>query len=587
MEKITTLADYLTWIADSYDNPKALNSFQAQSWHAHTTSEFLREIKYCALALAKLGVRHGDRVAVMALPSARWTICDLAIMSLGAVSVPLFANISDENFHFIMDQTQITVAFLGGEAAWARYHHDPNLFPITISLDDEHVALDAMPYLKALEVGREFEQTHTKFYPEALARLKPTDLATIIYTSGSTGIPKGAEHTHFSLLSLIHHNLYNWDWKTDRYLSVLPLAHVYARTLNLILIGWGISIYYYNDLKNLAVACREVKPTIMVVVPRLLEKVYAKMIANLQHSPYLKRTIGQWAFTLANQEQESLWKRLFHPLADTLVYSHLREALGGSLRVVLSGGAALNPHLYHFFLDIGVPVFEGWGLTEACPITVNRLGHVKVGSIGQVINDIEIKVGDEGELLVRGDNVMRGYFKNPESTARALDKEGWLHTRDKGTIDDQGYVFLIGRMKELFKTSTGKQVIPTPIEQALTSAPLIESALLIADKRRFVSVLLVPNFEVLHGLKRTQHADDMSDPEFLASPFIQAETQQLIDRVNTHLNHWEQIRAYRFIPNELTIDRGELTPSMKIVRNRVESKYQELIDSIYAEEPEE
>lgn len=587
MRKLNTLSEFLEIIAESYDNPKALNSTGADgAWHSYSTAETLLEIKHCAHALAKLGVHRGDRVGIIALPSARWTIADLAIMAIGAVSVPLFANISEENFHFIIHQTQIKATFISGEASWARYRANQTLFPIAISLDDGPIPAKAIAYQMAIDMGREYEQASPQYYSETLAKNKPTDLATIIYTSGSTGIPKGAEHTQGSLLSLIHNDLYNWDWKSDRYLSVLPLAHVYARVLNLILVGWGVSVYYYNDLKNLGAACREVKPTIMVVVPRLLEKVYAKMIANLQHSPHLKRAIGQWAFDLANQEEESLWKTLFHPLADTLVYSHLREALGGDLRVVLSGGAALNPHLYHFFLDIGIPVFEGWGLTESCPITVNRIGHVKVGSIGQVIDALEIRVSPIGELLVRGDNVMRGYYKNPEATARALDSEGWLHTGDKGTIDADGYVTLIGRLKELFKTSTGKLIIPVPIEQALSSAPLIETSLLIADKRKFVSCLLVPNLEVLHGLKKSKGEEQQSDEQFLESPFIKDEVQKLIDRVNVHLNHWEQIRAYRFIPHELTIDRGELTPSMKIVRNVVEDKYRDLIDTIYAEEPE-
>lgn len=584
MQKLTTVLQYLELIANSYNNPKALSSFDNGIWRCYSSSEMLREIKLCALALAKLGVRRGDRIGIIALPSARWTIVDLAILSLGAVSVPLFANSSEENFLFILNQTKVKLAFVGGKASWSRYEANPSLLPQVISLDDGAALSGVISYQAALDMGREFEQTHPQYYAETLEKTQPGDLATIIYTSGSTGIPKGAEHTHSSLFSLIHNNLYNWDWHSDLYLNVLPLAHVYARTLNLILVGWGISVYYYNDLKNLGAVCREVKPTIMVVVPRLLEKVYARMISNLQHSPHLKRAIGQWAFDMANQEQESLWKRLFHPVADTLVYSHLRDALGGRLRVVLSGGATLNPHLYHFFLDVGIPVFEGWGLTEGCPLAVNHMGRIKVGTIGQPIESVQIRVAADGELLVRSDNVMRGYYKNPEATARALDSEGWLHTGDKGSIDADGFITLIGRREEMFKTSTGKLIVPVPIEQALSSAPFIESALLIADKRKFVSCLLVPNLEVLHGLKKTKGVESESDEQFLNSPYIKSETQALIDRINSHLNHWEKIRAYRFIPHELTIDRGELTPSLKIVRAVVEKKYQNLIDTIYTED---
>jgi long-chain acyl-CoA synthetase len=585
MQQLKALSQCLEHISKSYQNPKALNSFENGRWQTYSTAEFLRDVQKLALALAKLGVKRGDRIGIIAVPSARWTIADLAIMSLGAVSVPLFANISEENFHFIISQTGVKITFIGGEACWTRYEANHRYFSMALSLDNVPGAKSAISYHEALAMGEEFEHLNPKFYANELAKTKSNDLATIIYTSGSTGVPKGAEHTHYSFLSLIHNDLYGWSATSDRYLNVLPLAHVYARSLNLILLAWGVSIYYYNDLKNLAAACREIKPTILVVVPRLLEKVYAKMIANLQHSPYLKKTIGQWAFDLANQEEESLWKKLFHPLADTLVYSHLRDALGGQLRVVLSGGAALNPHLYHFFLDIGIPVFEGWGLTEGCPFTVNRIGKVRVGTVGQPIGDVEVRIKPDGEVLIRASNVMRGYYNDPERTARFLDREGWLHTGDKGSIDADGYVTIIGRMKEQFKTSTGKLVVPVPIEQALCGAPLIEAALLIADKRRFVSCLLVPNLEVLHGLKKSHGGEQQSDEEFLNSPFIKEETQKLIDRVNEHLNHWEQIQAYRFIPHELTIDRGELTPSMKIVRDVVQEKYASLINAIYAEEP--
>lgn len=585
MKKLSTIPDMLGLIEADYSEPNTLNTFVDHAWKSYSTQEMIQEVKYLALGLHNLGIKKGDRVGIISLPSAQWTICDLSIMTIGAVSVPLFANVSEENLRFIAGQTDLKATFISGQDPWQHYELHRKLFGQAISLDQDPPPKGVIPYTTLVAQGEALNREKPQLYEVLRHACKPEDLATIIYTSGSTGIPKGAEHTHYSLSSLLNVDVYQLDPKKDRYLSVLPLAHVYARALNFILLAWGVPISYYNDLKNLGPACKEIKPTVMVVVPRLLEKVYAKMLATIQQSSFIKRTIGRWAFDLANREEESSWTAFCHPFAEKLVYHHLREALGGQLRVVLSGGAALDPHLYHFFLDIGIPVFEGYGLTEACPVTVNRINRTKIGTIGIPLGDLEVRTAGDGELLVRGSNVMRGYYKNPEETAQALDREGWLHTGDKATIDSDGFVTIIGRLKELFKTSTGEMVAPIPIEHALSNnAPFIEMAIVIADKRKFVSCLLMPNFTVLRALKAEKNMSDVTDEEFLNSFFIRSEMQKLLNRVNLHLNYWEQVRDYRFIPRDLTIASGELTPSLKIVRRVVETKYKDLIDSMYEKE---
>lgn len=583
MRPINTVRELLDHVKDSYANPTALCTSIDGIWQTYATAELLDEVKYLALALHSRGLKSGDRIGIIATPSGRWTIADLAIMAAGGITVPLFANISEENFSFIIKQTELKTAFLGGPIAWRRHLQNAALVRDPIGLESTDAEQPGMSYRDMISLGYKVDSEQPDLFRELLERHTPDSLVTIIYTSGSTGTPKGAEHTHSSLLSLVHNDLYNWNWKSDTYLSVLPLAHVYARVLNLILLAWGISIYYFNDLKNLGVGCREVRPTIMVVVPRLLEKMYSKMWSNVQQAKGIKRKLGEWGFALAHQEHSSVWKRLLHPLFDRLVYSRLREALGGRLRVVLSGGAALDPRLNHFLIDAGFPIYEGWGLTEACPITVNRIDATKVGSIGLPIDNLQVKTDPLGELLVRGGNVMRAYYKDPKSTAQALDVDGWLHTGDRGTIDTDGFVFLVGRIKELFKTSTGELVAPIPIEHALASAPYIDTAMIIADKRKFVSCLLVPNLEAIQRLKADSNNQQLTDEQFLDSAVVKKETQKFIDELNTHLNHWEQIRAFRFIPHELSIDRGELTPSVKIVRNVIETRYKDLIDAMYAE----
>lgn len=579
MHQVFTIGELLHLINKEYTNPKALNYYKDGMWHHLSTQEYLQEVKYLVLALKDLGVKKEEKIGLMATSDARWTIIDLAIMASGCVTVPLFPNISEENFQFEVHQPDLKKIFISGIEPWIVYRSHPGLFEHAFDIED--TGQGNLNYSQLLEMGKKIDEENPELYEQILAAAKPDDVVTIIYTSGSTGIPKGAEHTNFSLFSLMHDSNFGFNWKEDTFLSILPLAHVLPRIVNLIMVVWGISIYYFSDPKKLAIAAQEVHPTIITAVPRILEKIYSKMVAAIQKEGYLKRTIAQWAFDLANQEEKSTWKTLFHPIAEKLVYSHLREALGGKIRLVFCGGAPLEPHLNHFFVDIGIPVFEGWGLTEACPLTVNRIGSYKIGTVGLPIDDIKIKTTPEGELLAKGNLLMRGYYKNPEETANVLDADGWLHTGDKGLVDEDGFVTILGRLKEIFKTSTGKMVAPIPIEQALVKAAIIDTALVIADNRKFVSVLIVPDYEIVRSIKNEQGSTDLSDGEFLESEYIKNEMGKLISSVNEHLNIWEQIQAYRFIPRQLTIDAGELTPSMKPRRKVIEQKYKYLIDSIY------
>lgn len=584
MRQVFTVNELINLISSEFDNKNAINDYINNEWRSYSTKQYLTEVKYVSLALHKAGVKKGDKVGLMASSSARWSIVDFAIMGIGGVCVPLFANISVENFHYIAALTKLDKIFAGGKEGLRRCQESRDMFKSILSLEEGSLADGVISYDEILAIGQKVDEEQPHLYDELLARSKPEDLATIIFTSGSTGVPKGAEHTHSSLVSLVNTDIFKWDKDRDCYLNVLPLAHVYARIFNIIMLAWGISTYYFNDLKNLGAACQQIHPTIMVVVPRLLERVYTKMVARLHEASFLKRAIGQWAFDLANREEPTLWKQLFHPLAEKLVYSHLRDALGGRLRVVLSGGAALDPHLNHFFIDIGLPLFEGWGLTEVCPVCVNRHGENKIGTVGKPINAIKVKTSPSGELLVRGANVMRGYFENPEATREAFDQDGWLRTGDQGSVDAEGYVKIEGRILELFKTSTGEMVAPIPIEQALCKVPFIQAAMVVADKRKFVSCLVVPDFDILRALKVQHGAADLTDDEFLNSDYIKQEMQKLLKRVNEHANYWEQIRDYRFIPHDLSVEQGELTPSMKIVRKFIEKRYKGLIDSMYEQE---
>lgn len=591
MPPLFTIADYIKHIRTSFDNPKALNSYVNHAWVSLSTHEFLDEVKYVALALKDMGFQSGDKIGILASSLSRWTIVDLAILSIGAISIPIFTNISEDNFHFIVLENNLSTFFLEGAEAWEKYKNNPAIFKKTISLEynedlaEKHVH-DVLAYSALLSKGRAMQQEHPSLYEELLAQHRPEQTATIIYTSGSSGVPKGVEHTHASFVGLLNQDPYHLDPSKDTYLNILTLAHIFARVFNSLMLVWGIPVYYFNDIKQISVILRNLHPSIMIVVPRILEKIYNKMVATIHDASFFKRTIGDWAFALANQEQDTTWKHLFHPIAEKLVYSHLREALGDRLRIVVSGGAALNPHLNHFFLDIGIPVYQGYGLTEACPLTTNSPDHNKMGTIGIPIKGIQIKISDEGEILIKGAKVMKGYFNNSQETSKAINGDGWLHTGDKGTIDADGFVVLIGRIEELYKTSTAEIVAPVPIEHALGRAPFIDTAVVISENRKYVTCLLAPNKDVVASLKVANHLEYLSDEEFLNSDFIKQKMEKLLEEINSKLNHWEQIRDYRFTESAFTITGGELTPTMKIIRKKIEEKYSTLIESMYKEKIE-
>lgn len=580
MERCTNFSELLQHMAARPSDPNCLNQVENGRWRAYSTEEVLEEVRYLALGLEAAGLPKGACVGLMALPSPRWTMINLAVILAGGVLVPFFANISDENFLFEVDQTGMHWMFVDRDLKSAAFEQRKGVFTHIIDLSKKPDP-NYLNYEQLCQRGKVIDEQQPKHFQELMSETRPDDLASIIYTSGSTGVPKGVEHTQRSLLA----HLYALPWEmipNDRYLSILPLAHIFGLTVNFFMLGWGVSIYYSNDYKNLGKICQEIHPTVVCVVPRILEKIYNSMLTKVHEARLIKRQIGEWAFSLANTEEDSLFKHLVHPLVDKLVYSTLRKALGGSLRIVVSGGAPLNPQLNKFYQEIGINVAEGWGMTEACPVTVNP-EKVKVGTVGIPYKGCELKISPEGEILVRGTIVMRGYHRNPALTAQTIDKDGWLHTGDKGEIDDEGYLKIIGRIKELFKTSTGEYVAPVPIEQEICKAPLIESAMVVAEGRKFTSCLLFPAKEVVDSLKITQHMDHLSDAEFLESDYVKKEMSKLFRELNKHLNHWEQIHAYRFVDHPASIESGELTPTLKIRREAVGKKYFQLIDSMYLE----
>ncbi len=586
MEQIKTIPQLLKHVKATYSKPNVLNYQKDGQWVGISVEDYLKEVEYFALGLLQLGVKKGDNVGIMAAPSPYWTIVDLAVMSIGAVSIPLFANLSEENFIFEIAQTSLKLLFIAGKDAYTMYDENHHFFETVISLEpppkpDPRIT----DYHHLINMGKKVAKHYHDQYAQLQAAIQPEDLATIVYTSGSTGVPKGVELTHFNITSTLALDLFQLDCKNDRYMSILPLAHIFGRALNFSMIAWGVSIYYFNDVKNLGIACREIHPTLMVVVPRHIEKLYAKVAGDIQQADLIKRKIGQWALSLAQKEHPSVLKFLLTPLASALVYGKIRNALGGQMRIMISGGASLNPHLCHQLIEIGLPIYEGWGMTEAATVAVNRPGKRKIGTVGIPLPGMDVKIAENGEILIRGCLVTRGYYRNERATALTLDKEGWFHTGDKGHIDSDGFVTIEGRVKEIFKSSTGEYVVPVPIEQALSrNNPMIDMAMVVGEGQKYASVLLFPNFDVVRHLKIARKQTQLTDEEFLNSPEVKDEMKHLLEKINAHLNHWEQIVEYRFILHPLTVESGELTPSLKIRREIVSIKYKDAIASMYPQE---
>lgn len=582
MGKIENIRQFIDHLKSFDSKKEVMFDYNGTHWDGINYGDFIDKFRWLALYLNSIGLKKGERVGILTPPSIKWTIVDIATICIGGITVPLFANISEENFVFECTESNVKILFVGGKDQWALEQKHRNDFKKVISLDGSTVNRDAISFEEAIEKGRKIDEDEPQLFDQLLNITEPSDMASIVYSSGSTGVPKGIMLSQASLFYLLDTNPLHF-MPGERYLAILPLAHIFGRLMNFLNLGYGSIPYYFNDIPNVGAAFKEVKPHKTAVVPRLLEKVYAKMVLNVNQAHGLKKILGNWALNLARKDNSSFVKKLFLPIADLLVYKKFREAIGGNINIIISGGAALNPSLCEFFNTIGIPVMEGYGLTEASIVAVNPPEKNKPGTVGQ-LQKAEVKISEKGEILVKSGVMMMGYFNNPELTEQTIDKEGWLHTGDKGLLDEDGYLKFLGRIKEFMKSSTGEYIAPVPIEQMLERIPFVDLSMVIGDNRKFVSAFLFPNFEMLKNIKASLNQSHVSDDDFLKGEYIQQEMEKAIRLINSRLNHSEQIRAFTFAPSSPSIQTGELTPSMKIRREVVLNKYKDLIDNMYPEE---
>ena len=562
---------------------------------AVSTAELTRQVRQIAKALADSGVRPGDRVALMAENGPHWPAVDFATLCIGAVLVPIYPTLLPEGAAYVARDSGSRILFVQGrerlEGLLAVRADMPSVERIVAigAGGAGEPPLGATPAgLESLEAfmarGSEADQA---WLEKVAAQAKPEDLATLIYTSGTTGDPKGVMLTHDNLVSnaLTGCDVLGLDGSFTA-LSFLPLSHSFERLVDYCFFFKGITIAYAESVQTVAANLLEERPHVFVAVPRVYEKVMARVLENATAAGGLKAKIFRWALQVG---RDALPQRLaFEPMslkvriADKLVFSKIRERLGGRFVFAMSGGAPLGRDVAEFFWGAGIPIYEGYGLTETSPvISVNTRGATRLGTVGRPMPRIEVKIAEDGEILSRGPNTMRGYYGKPQATAEVIDGEGWFHTGDIGHLDDAGYLVITDRKKELIVNAYGKNIAPAPIENALKASRWISQAVVIGDRRQYLAALIVPDFDVLKGWAGAEGIGG-TIAEQLHNPRLRAILEAEVQAVNEHLARYEQIRVWELVPTEFTLEGGELTPTLKVKRRVINVKYKAILDRLYA-----
>jgi long-chain acyl-CoA synthetase len=601
--------DALRW----HRKPDALNEKRAGAWQHVSGEEVAARVRAVALGLASLGVRAGDRVALLSENRPEWSIADLAILSLGAVNVPIYTTQAVEQVRYILSDSEARLMFVSGRKVYRHARAGVEGYGkverlIFFDADDTEAAPSEPSgalTLEALErAGRERDREDPSQFARLLAAVKADDLATIIYTSGTTGEPKGVMLTHAAFVSNVIAVTSALPIRPDDVsLSVLPLSHIFERTVFYVSCYNGVSVYYAPSVDQLAEYLREVRPTIMTAVPRLFEKVYHRIVKKGMSAKGWRQKLFARALETGKRYAEFVDKREIVPpllelqqdIASWLVFSKWREGVGGRLRFFVSGGAPLSPALSYAFLAAGIPILQGYGMTEACITSANRPEDNKVGSIGLPFPGIEMKLDETGEILVRGPNVMRGYYEHPQETAEVIDAEGWFRTGDVGYRDEHGHFFITDRKKELFKLSNGKYIAPQQIESLIKQSAFVNQVVVVGTGRKTPAALIVPDWEALQsaldesagaveeettkekkpGKRSEQHAALSRNPA--AVRLVQKEVAAL----TASLHDYERVRRVVLLPEEFSIDGGEMTPTLKVKRRVIDQKFGALIEELY------
>jgi long-chain acyl-CoA synthetase len=579
---------------DNLPNPRAQMLRRDGRWEAIASQEFLRRVAGLSTALVELGIKPGDRVGLFSANRPEWHTADFAINGSGAVTVPVYFNESPDRMTYILKHCGAKVVFVVGAAQLRKLLNVrkdlPELEQILVADVGTDVPTECLRYETLIASA---SPADVSSYRLRAAQVLPGQLASLIYTSGTTGEPKGVMLTHNNFCSNVQdvgHD-FRLNPAEDIALSFLPLAHVYGRTLDYIYIFQGAALAYVESVDAVAQALAEVHPTITAAVPRFFEKIYARLVEQGSKNTGVKKMLFHWAMNVA--QRATPWRATGAParlalkaqwmLADKFVYKKIRMGMGGCVRLISSGGAPLSKDLAEFFWTVGIPIYQGYGLTETSPIVSSNYPENRMGSSGKPIASVQVRIADDGEVLVKGPCVMQGYYKNPEATREVLTEDGWFSTGDIGHLDKDNYLFITDRKKDLIKTAAGKFVAPQPIENALKTSPYILNAMVVGDKRKFIAALIVPNATTVAAGAADQGIKFASHAELAAHPWVHALIDSEVKRLTVHLAQYETIKRFALLPEDFTFDNGSLTFTLKLKRRVVEQQYAPVIESLYAD----
>ncbi|MDR2835851.1 MAG: long-chain fatty acid--CoA ligase [Bacteroidales bacterium] len=586
--EITRLFDILTKYEADYPNLKvALSGKQNGQWVEYSPQQYIEIANNLSYAFIKLGIEVGDKIAIISGNRPEWNMIDMAIMQIGAISVPIYPTISEKDYDFIFNNCEAKIAVIEGSEVT---HKIQNILPNTPNLKHVYtfVNRDVFSYLEQLtDLGKENPN------PEELQKrkdlVKDSDCATIIYTSGTTGTPKGVMLSHSNIVNqLLNLEQIPTKWSNKAF-SFLPLCHAYERMLVFLYQYLGMSVYYAQNLGTVASDLKEINPTMMSAVPRMLEKIYDKVYSSGQKLPFLKRKIFFWAIKLARKykiedRERSAFYNFKHKIADKLVYSTIRKTLGGNFDIVVSGAASIQARMASFFSAIGMPIFEGYGLTETSPVLAVscRLPYGReAGTVGFPLPGVEVKIDDNGEVCCRGHNVMMGYYKDEKLTREVIDEDGWFHTGDLGKFTDKGQLVLTGRKKNLFKTSFGKYINPQLIEEKFCESPFIENMVVVGENQKFAAALISPDFEFIKEWCSRHNVTYTKPTEIIKNELIVNRYNREIVKYNLFFGDTEKIKKFVLIPDEWSQLTDILTPTLKVKRNLVILRYHDEINNLF------
>ncbi|NVK49715.1 MAG: long-chain fatty acid--CoA ligase [Cyclobacteriaceae bacterium] len=575
------LFDLIPYQIATYDKEVALSRKVDGEWKSYSSRDVKQIVDNLSLGFLAKGIGRDDKVAIISENRPEWNFIDLALQQIGAISVPMYPTISSEDYAYIFGHASVKMIFVGDATIYEKANH--------AAKGQEIYCFDKLDGVTHWEAVMDFGEDGDLAQLEAeKEKVKPEDLFTIIYTSGTTGRPKGVMLTHHNVLSnlLSVSNIMSPEPGNSKVLSFLPLCHIFERTASFCFIYMGFSIYYAENLDKIGDNLKEVQPHLFNTVPRLLEKVYDKIVAKGYELTGIKKQLFFWALNLGLKydpaQDMGSWYNFQLKLANKLIFSKWREALGGNIMQINSGASALQPRLARVFWAAGIRVCEGYGLTETSPVvtaTISQPEEVRIGWVGKIVKDVHVKIAEDGEILVKGPNVMQGYYREPEMTADAI-KDGWFHTGDIGELDGD-YLRITDRKKEMFKTSGGKYIAPQPMENKFKESSLIEQLIVVGDGQKFPAALIVPSYDGLREYCKHKDIPYTSDQEMITKSDILEKYQREVDSYNKYYGKWEQIKKFKLLLEPWGVDTGELTPTMKLKRKVIHQKFQKEIDEIY------